>query len=158
MASKLNSMRVLEQHKIPYEVLEYDPTTRDAEEVAELIGAPYFMVYKTLIVQATDAPDKPYIVMLASEDRLDLKKLAKALGIKKMQLASHDDAESMTGLQVGGISPLALMSKSWKVILDNSATELQHIIISAGQKGTQLRIPVTPLIGLLRARLVDVKE
>lgn len=158
MAKKLNSMRVLEQHKIPYEVLEYPDTIRDAEEVAESLGVPYFSVYKTLVVQAVDDPTqkKPYLVMLASETQLDLKKMAAAVGVKKVKMAAHKDAEALTGLKVGGISALALMQKQWAVYLDSAATELQHIVISAGQRGYQLRVPVVPLMSLLRPKLVDV--
>jgi Cys-tRNA(Pro)/Cys-tRNA(Cys) deacylase len=158
MAKKLNSMRVLEQNDIQYEVYEYDPITRDAEEVAEMIGMPYFMVYKTLIVEAVDRPDikKPYIALVSSDSSLDLKKLAAAVGVKKVKLASHDDAEAMTGLQVGGISPLALTAKQWPVYLDRSATEGQHIIISAGERGLQVKVPVTPVVNLLRARLAEI--
>ena len=160
MADKLNSMRILEQHKIPYVVFEYPDTIKDAEEVAEAIGAPYFSVYKTLIVEVVKDPSqtKPFVVMLASERQLNLKKMAKAARVKKVSLVSHKDAEALTGLQVGGISALALMDKTWKVFLDREATELQHIIISAGQRGTQLRVPVTPLVNLLRTRIVDVSE
>lgn len=160
MSQKLNSMRVLEQHKIPYEALEYPDTIHDAEEVAEVLGIPYHTVFKTLVVQAVDNPQqtKPYLVMVPSERRLDLKKMALAAGVKKVKMAAHKDAESLTGLKVGGISALTLTAKSWQVFLDQSATELQHIVISAGQRGTQLRVPVTPLISLLRVRLADVSS
>jgi Cys-tRNA(Pro)/Cys-tRNA(Cys) deacylase len=157
MADKLNSMRILEQHKVPYEVLTYPDTIHDAEEVAEILGVPYFTVYKTLVVQAENPTQpKPYLVMVASENRLDLKKMAIAAGVKKVKMAAHKDAEAMTGLKVGGISALALMQKGWQVYLDQPATQLQHIVISAGQRGTQLRVPVVPLVNLLRVRIAEV--
>jgi Cys-tRNA(Pro)/Cys-tRNA(Cys) deacylase len=157
MADKLNSMRILEQHKVPYEVLTYPDTIHDAEEVAEILGVPYFTVYKTLVVQAENPTQpKPYLVLVASENRLDLKKMAVAAGVKKVKMAAHKDAEAMTGLKVGGISALALMQKGWQVYLDQPATQLQHIVISAGQRGTQLRVPVVPLVNLLRVRIAEV--
>lgn len=158
MASKLNSMRVLEQHNIPYEVYEYPDTIRDATEVSEVLGFPYYVLYKTLVVQAVDHPidKKPYLVMIPSDRQLDLKLMALAAGVKKVRMASHHDAEQLTGLKVGGISALALMQKQWQVYLEQSAAQLQHIVISAGQRGMQIRVPVTPLISLLRCRLVDV--
>lgn len=154
---KLNSMRLLEQHKIPYEVLEYAPTTRIADEVAELIGAPEFMVYKTLVVQSVET-HKPALVLLASDRELDLKRMAVAMGEKKVKMATHADAEKLTGLQVGGISALMLTHKNWPVYLDQPATELQNIIISAGQKGLQIRLPVSALVAVVRARLVEVSR
>lgn len=154
---KLNSMRILEQHKIPYEVFEYDTATRDAEAVAELLGTPEFMVYKTLIVQSV-ATETPSVIMLASHCQLDLKRMAKAMGEKKIKMAAHADAEKLTGLQVGGISALMLMDKNWTIYIDKAATELQHIFISAGQRGFQLRVPTMALMNLLRVKVVDVGQ
>lgn len=156
-SKKLNSMRLLEANSIPYEVLEYDASIKDAELVAESLGIPEFMVYKTLIVYSV-ATETPMIVILASENQLDLKKIATAAGEKKVKMMKHADAEKATNLQVGGISALMLMDKNWQVYIDSPATQLQHIVISAGQRGLQLRIPVTPLLSLLKARIADVSE
>lgn len=157
MTQKLNSMRLLDQHKIPYEALEYPDTIKDAEEVAEALGIPYFMVYKTLVVQPDDG-GKPLLAIIPSENKLDLKKLALAAGTKKVRMAAHKDAESLTGLKVGGISALALRDKNWQVYLDQSATALEHIVMSAGQRGTQIRVPTTPILSLLRVRLADISS
>jgi Cys-tRNA(Pro)/Cys-tRNA(Cys) deacylase len=154
MTPKLNSMRLLESKGIPYEVLTYEPTTRNAEEVAELIGLPPFMVFKTLVVQSVET-NKPLLVLLPSDCQLDLKRMAASAGEKKVRLATHADAEAITGLQVGGISPLMLTDKNCKVYVDKSASALQNIVISAGQRGVQLRVPTVPLLALLRARIVD---
>lgn len=155
---KLNSMRLLETHNIPYEVISYPDSVRDAEEVAETIGVPAFMVYKTLVVQSAsgDTSARPFLALIASERMLDLKRMAAAAGEKKVRMTAHADAERLTGLKVGGISPLALMHKNWAVYLDRPASELQHIVISAGQRGTQLRVPTTGLIQVTRARLAEI--
>lgn len=155
MASKLNSMRLLEKHNIPYEALTYPDSIKDAEEVAEALGIPYHMVYKTLVIQA-DGEKKPILAMIASDRRLDLKKAARAANFKKVYMAAHKDAESLTGLKVGGISGLALTQKNWTVLLDAPATELEHIVLSAGQRGTQLRVGVMSLMQVLRARTADI--
>lgn len=152
---KLNSMRLLEANDIPYQAFEYDTGFHDAMEVAEMIGAPEFAVYKTLIVESANSSDV-YVVMVASDRELDLKKVASAVGEKKVKMAKQSDAEKMTGLQVGGISPLMLMDKNWIIVLDSPATQLQNIYISAGQRGMQLGVPVTPLMNLLKARIADV--
>jgi Cys-tRNA(Pro)/Cys-tRNA(Cys) deacylase len=154
---KLNSMRFLEKHNVPYEVLEYEADTRDAEEVAERVGMPEYMVYKTLVVQSV-ATLKPMLVMIASDRHLDLKRMATAAGEKKVQMAAHVDAEKMTGLKVGGISALMLTDKNWPVYLDQPASQLQNICISAGQRGLQLRVPVMMLMQVLRARLAEVSR
>ena len=101
---KLNSMRLLEQHKIPYEAIPYPTDIRDAEQVAEAIGIPYHLVYKTLVASSVKVGSKPFLAVIPSERQLDLKKAASAVGEKKVQMVSQNEAESQTGLQVGGIS------------------------------------------------------
>lgn len=157
MTVKLNSMRILEQHKIPYEVTTFPDTMRDAEEIAEVLGIPPFMVFKTLVVEAAAVPgSKPFLAMIPADKTLDLKKMAAAAGFKKVALAAHKDAERLTGLQVGGISALALMQKNWTIYIDSSAAQLEHILMSAGQRGVDLRVPTLALIRLLRAKLADI--
>lgn len=157
MTTKLNSMRLLEANDIPYDVLEYDASVKDAESVAEMVGVPEFMVFKTLVAHPADSKT-PVLVIIPADTQLDLKALAKVAGEKKMKMASQSDAEKWTGLQVGGISPLMLMDKNWTIYLDNSASELQNIVISAGQRGLQLRVPVNGLLNMLRPRLVDISR
>lgn len=157
MAAKLNAMRLLEQHNIPYEAITYGDadTFHSAEEVAEMLGAPPHIVYKTLVVEPAGG-GKPALALVASDRSLDLKKLAAAMGVKKVSMAAHKDAERLTGLKAGGISPLALTHKSWAVYLDQPAAELEHVILSAGQRGTQVRVPTAALIALLRARVAEI--
>jgi Cys-tRNA(Pro)/Cys-tRNA(Cys) deacylase len=155
MAPKLNSMRLLERHDIPYEVIEYPDTIKDAEAVAEAIGAPPHMVYKTLVVERA-GEKKLILVMLACDRRLDLKRMATAAGVKKCSMAAHKDAERLTGLKVGGISALALTHKTWDVYLDQPATELEHLIISAGQRGMQIRLSTSGLMQVVGAKIVEV--
>lgn len=155
MANKLNSMRLLEQHNIPYEVVEFDDSMRDAEEIAEVLGIPPFLVFKTLVVEP-DGGGKPILCIIPANTHLDLKKVAALAGEKKVRMAAHRDAEALTGLKVGGISALALTQKNWKVYLDHSASQHQHILVSAGQRGVDVRVPTLALINLLRARVGDL--
>ena len=157
MKNKLNSMRLLEQHKVPYELVEFSDELRDAEEIAEVLGMPPYLVYKTLVVEP-ESGNKPYLVMIAADRRLNLKRLAQAAGVKKVRMAAHKDAEAMTGLKVGGISALALTHKNGTVFLDKPATEMEHILVSGGQRGVDLRVPVNGLIAITRARIADVSD
>lgn len=154
---KLNSMRLLESRAIPYETRHYDPQIRDAEAVARAVGLPAREVFKTLVVERP-AKKKPVLVMLPCDCSLNMKRLAKALGEKKVALAPHAAAERLTGLKVGGISPLALMQKSWDVFLDSRGAFTTHVVISAGQRGSQLRLETMALIDLLNCRIVDVAD
>jgi Cys-tRNA(Pro)/Cys-tRNA(Cys) deacylase len=96
--------------------------------------------------------------MIAANRHLNLKRLAQAAGVKKVRMAAHKDAEALTGLKVGGIGALALTHKNWTVFLDKPATEMQHILVSGGQCGVDLRVPVNALISLTRARIADISD
>jgi Cys-tRNA(Pro)/Cys-tRNA(Cys) deacylase len=157
VAKKLNSMRLLEQNDIPYETLTYDAEQfHSADEVADMLGVPYHLVYKTLVVESAKRTTKPWLAIVPADHSLDLKKMAAAAGEKKVQLVSHADAERQTGLQVGGISALALMHKNWAVYLDARASDYEHILMSGGERGTQLRVPVSGFIQLVGAKLADI--
>lgn len=155
--NKFNSMRLLESHNIPYQALSYDDNIHDAAEVAVALGVPVQQVYKTLVVERV-AGGKPMLVMIAADRPLDLKKFAAAVGEKKVSMASHADAERLTGLKVGGIGALALVHKNWSVYLDKPAAALEKICVSAGQRGTNLRVPVQDLIRVLKAIVVEATE
>jgi Cys-tRNA(Pro)/Cys-tRNA(Cys) deacylase len=159
MAGKLNSMRVLEARKIPYVAMEYDASREfhSAMDAAELIGAPMEAVYKTLVV-LRDPPKsgKPLLVLIASHREVDFKSLAKSLGSakQKLRMATQREAESLTGLQVGGISALALLNRGFEIALDEPAAALDQIHISAGQRGVDLRLAVKDLVAVTGAKMV----
>lgn len=156
MATKLNSMRVLESNKVTYEAREYEPNIHDAVEAAAAMGVPADQVYKTLVVERTNG--KPVLVMIPADHQLDLKKFAVAIGEKKIGMAAHADAEKLTGLKVGGIGALALVHKHWDVYLDQSAKAHEQICVSAGQRGINLQVPVADLVRVLSARWVDASR
>jgi Cys-tRNA(Pro)/Cys-tRNA(Cys) deacylase len=152
---KLNSMRLLETNNIEYGVKTYDgETADDAVEVVRLIGVEPAEVFKTLVVERVGG-GKPMLVMIPANRHLDLKKFAASIGQKKVVMASHTDAEKATGLKVGGIGALALVHKNWDVFVDRSGDELTHICVSAGQRGINLRVPVKPLLQVLKAKVVE---
>lgn len=151
---KLNSMRVLEQHRIPYEVFEFSPDIHSAVEVAEAVGVLPDSVFKTLVT--LNSSGKPALAIIPGPASLNLKALAASLGEKKLVMAAHADAERLTGLKVGGISPLALLQKRWPVVLDSQATIYEAILISAGQRGINLRIGVDGLTTLLAPTIADI--
>ena len=74
--------------------------------------------------------------------------MAKALGEKKLYLPTEHEAEQITGLQAGGISPLALLNKGFQVVLDSSAENYPEIHISGGRRGLNIRLPVDALVKL----------
>ena len=143
-------MLVLEGKKIPYEVVAYPNSERDAEKIAAFLGVPADQLFKTLVV--TRSPAKPLLVMLPANGQLDLKKLAAFVSEKKLKMAAHQEAEQLTGLQVGGISPLALLNKRFTMLIDESVGRHEWIYISAGQRGINLKLPTAALVKLTNAR------
>ncbi|NDJ54511.1 MAG: aminoacyl-tRNA deacylase [Chloroflexi bacterium] len=153
---KTLAMRLLDAEKIEHEVLLFSADIHDAEEVARVLGVPPEQVYKTLVALA-DSPDhNQMLVMLAANRQLDLKKLAAQIGVKKAQLASHKEAEALTGLKVGGISALALLNKGFVIFIDQAATEIDTILVSAGQRGLDVRLSVADLLSVTGAVPIDV--
>lgn len=152
MIEKTLAMKLLEGKKVAYQAVTYPSSETDAVLVAEALGVPASQVFKTLVVLRP--PAKPMLVMVPADRELDLKKLASEVGEKKVKMATHREAELLTGLEVGGISALALLNRGFSVFIDASAKTSDEIYVSAGQKGINLRLSVEDLVKLTRARYV----
>ena len=152
---KTNSMRLLDARRVAYKAKVYDPAREfhSAEDAAQLIDAPLDTVYKTLVV-LRESKGKSLLVMIPARRQIDLKLLAKEIGEKRLRMATHTEAEELTGLQVGGISALALLNRGFEVILDTSAHALEAIHVSAGVRGIDLELRVKDLIAVTRAKVV----
>jgi Cys-tRNA(Pro)/Cys-tRNA(Cys) deacylase len=155
-SDKTNAMRALEQRRIPYTTHTFSPDIHSADGVAAVLGVPASMVYKTLVVVRPYG--RPILVMVAGDRELDLRLLARSLGEKSLEMATHRQAEALTGLLVGGISALALLNKAFDVFIDRPALELDQVLVSAGQRGINLRLRVTDLIKVTGARPVEASR
>ena len=158
MAFANNVTRLLDGHNIRYTIhtYDYEAGVRSATEVAAAIGLPAERVFKTLVALPDQPTRKPLLVVIPGPNTLDLKALAKAVGMKKIKMASHAQAETLTGLQTGGISPLALPNRGFQIFLASQAQAYDSIAVSAGQRGVNLEIQVDDLLKLTKANLVDL--
>jgi len=150
---KNNVLRLLEARKVAYQAFSYSEEIHSAEEAAEAMGVPPEQVYKTLVVLRERG--RPLLVMVPGGRQLDLRLLARALGEKKLRMATQREAEELTGLLVGGISALALLNKGFQVCIDASARRHEQVHVSAGQRGLNVRLSVADLIRLTGARVVE---
>ena len=150
-----NITRMLDARKIKYTAYELPEIKVGAEQAAEIIGVPAGQVYKTIVAIRTD-PGKPILAVVPGDRELNLKMAAKAVGEKKLKVATHQQAEELTGLQTGGISPLALINKGFQILIDRSALSHENIFISGGQRGINLSIDPKDLIKLTNARTADL--
>lgn len=158
MPVRNNVTRLLDQRRVWYQPVEYDPTAfHSATEVAAMVGAPPEQVFKTIVVLREERGKRPLLVIVPGDGEVDLKRLAAGLGEKKLRVATQREAESLTKLQVGGISALALINRGYDVVLDRSAERYaeEGIYVSGGQRGLNVRIKPADLATLTGARLLD---
>jgi Cys-tRNA(Pro)/Cys-tRNA(Cys) deacylase len=152
-----NVTRLLDSRKIAYTAYELPIEKHGALETAQLLNVEPASVFKTIVI-TRDKPKKPLLVVVPGPSSVDLKLLASALGEKKVYLPTEREAEQLTGLQAGGISPLALLNKGFQVVLDISAQKFTAIHISGGQRGLNIKLPVSDLIKLTNARIAIVTK
>src|SRR5690349_18147367 len=152
-----NITRFLDSQKVHYFAFETPAEKLGARETAEFLRVPLAQVFKTIVV-TRDKPKKPILVVIPGVNIVDLKPLAAFLGEKKVHLPTEREAEQLTGLQAGGISPLALINKGFQVVQDSSAQGYSEVRSSARQRGLNIKLPVTDPIRLTRARLPTVSK
>lgn len=152
-----NITRLLEARKIPYTAYELPTEKLGALETASLLDVDPVSVFKTIVV-TRENPRKPLLVVVPGNATVDLKLLAFALGEKKVYLPTEREAEQLTGLQAGGISPLALINKGFQVVIDSAVNGFSEIHISGGQRGLNIKLSVADLVSLTKARMETVSK
>ena len=152
-----NVTRLLDSRKIKYTTYELPAEKLGALETARLLDLDPAAVFKTIVV-TRDRPRKPLLAVVPGTSSVDLKLLAAALGEKKVYLSTEREAEELTGLPAGGISPLALINKGFQVVIDSSAQSFAEIHVSGGQRGLNIKLPVADLAKLTNARFAKVSR
>jgi Cys-tRNA(Pro)/Cys-tRNA(Cys) deacylase len=150
MPIKNNVTRLLDQRKIKYQVFELPKEKLGAEATAELLGQPLELIYKTIVIKR-EGRGKPLLAVVPGTGEVDLKALARVVGEKKVYLTTQVEAEGLTSLQAGGISPLALLNRGFQVVIDDSAQSHPAIFVSGGQRGMNIRLSAGDLIELTGA-------
>lgn len=150
-----NVTRLLDSRHISFEAFELPEEKLGAMEAAQFMGVAPDLVYKTIVV-VREGKGKPILAVVPGTKEVDLKLVAKVVGEKKVILPTERQAESLTGLQAGGISPLALLNRGFQILLDSSSGSHSEIYISGGQRGLNIRLPVADLVSLTNAKVVDI--
>lgn len=150
-----NVTRLLNSRKIKYEVFELPREKLAAEQVARLMNAAPEIVFKSIVI-IRRGPGKPILAVVPGNQDVDLKKLAKAVGEKKVSPATQKEAEQLTKLQTGGISPLALINRGFEILIHKSILDQDLIHISGGERGLNIRIASGDLVKLVYARVADI--
>lgn len=152
---KTNVMRILEKEKVSFESYEY-PHGKEAVDgvtVARLLSQDPKTVFKTLVT--SDGKKDYYVFVIPVEKELDLKKAARAVEVKSLEMIPVKDIQRVTGYVRGGCSPIG-MKKLYKTVFHESASECEVISVSAGKIGYQVRMNPSVLATLAAATIADV--
>jgi len=150
---KTNVMRILDQKKIVYTPHDYDSGTTDGMSVAALTGRDPGHVFKTLVTEGASKRNYVFVIPVCRE--LDLKKAAKAVGEKSVEMVKSKELLGLTGYIHGGCSPIG-MKKFFKTTVHETAILYDTIIFSGGKIGYQIELPLADLQQVIELATADV--
>ena len=151
---KTNAMRFLDKNKIEYTVQTYEcEEFIDGIHTAEKLGQPLEETFKTLVAHGKSGNYYCFLLPVALE--LDLKKAAKSVGEKSVELLHVKDITKVTGYVRGGCTPIG-MKKQFMTVIHNSAEALPLFYISGGRLGTQIRLSPAELVKAIRGKFEDI--
>lgn len=152
---KTNVMRMLDKAKIDYKAYTYDHEDGkiDGVSVAHKLGEDVKSVFKTIVTRGASRTN--YVFVLPVAEELDLKKAAKTVGEKSVQLIHVDEINKLTGYIRGGCSPVG-MKKHFHTVFDASVNDLARVIVSGGKIGTQIETAPAELLKLVRAETASI--
>ena len=155
MATKTNAVRLVEQAKISCteSFYEYDEKDLNGNHAAAAIGMPPEQVFKTLVARGEKTGINVFCIPVCCE--LDLKKAAKAVGDKNMEMVPVKELLGLTGYIRGGCSPVG-MKKKYPTFFDETCILWDKIAVSAGARGHQMIVPPEDLVNLTNAKCVDI--
>lgn len=152
---KTNVMRLLEQAGIPYTPHWYDPNETLGTAVAALLGQKPECVFKTLVTEAGTGTHFVFVIPVA--ESLDLKKAARAAGVKAIAMLPQKELLPLTGYVHGGCSPVG-MKKPFPTFFDETALLADAFFCSAGRVGAQIQADAQALAGYIGAAFADLTE
>lgn len=151
---KTNVMRILDQRKINYNSYDYTETNAvSGMEVATSLNEDPNKVFKTLVTVAKSKINYVFVVPVNKE--LDLKKAAKAVGEKSIEMIKSKELLPLTGYIHGGCSPIG-MKKQFKTVIDKSVTNFETFIFSGGKIGYQVEVTLDDLKKVINYSLEDI--
>jgi len=152
---KTNAIRILESNKIDFQLYNYEFSLADidAVSVARKISADPESVFKTLIARSMN--NDLFVFVIPGNETLNLRKAAKVSGVKKIEMIKEKELLPLTGYIKGGCTPVGL-KKPLPIFIDESAELFEEIFISAGVRGTQMKLDPMELVKLVNAKIEDL--
>lgn len=156
MEEKTNVMRILEQKKIKYNSYSYVSTQAiSGMEVATALNQDPNCVFKTLVTVGTSRSN--YVFLVPVNKELNLKKAAKSVNEKKVEMIKSKELLPLTGYIHGGCSPIG-MKKQFKTVINSTAQNFEKIIFSAGKIGYQVEMSLENLQKVINFTLADIVD
>ena len=151
---KTNAMRILDKNKVAYRVNLYEcEEFIDGVHIADMLGQEYARSFKTLVMVGKSK--QYYVFAIPIDKEVDMKKAAKVVGEKSLEMVHVKDINQVTGYIRGGCTPIG-MKKNYPTILHESARGFSEIIISGGKLGTQIFLAPDDLLKVTRGSYADV--
>ena len=153
--TKTNAMRLLDQAKVPYELQTYpfDEADLSGLHAAEALGMPPAQIFKTLVTRGERQGIQVFCIPV--DANLDLKKAARAVNEKSVEMLKQKDLLPLTGYVHGGCSPIG-MKKQFPTVVDQTAAGFPTIIFSAGMIGYQVELPLPALKTVIPLTTADI--
>lgn len=146
------NFKLLEEKKIKFQIRKYPVELRDTTLVAKFIKVPADKLFKSLVIVENNI--KPLLVMIPSNTYLNLKELEIKLDVQNLKLSTKLQAEKITGMQAGGISPLGLLDKNIPTYITEHIMHHDSIVFSAGQRGVTIQLSVVSLLAITKAHIL----
>lgn len=151
---KTNAMRILDKNKVTYRINLYEcEDFIDGIHIADQLGQEYAMSFKTLVMVGKSR--QYYVFALPVDKEVDMKKAAKAVGEKSLEMVHVKDINQVTGYIRGGCTPIG-MKKNYPTVVHESAQNFDEIIISGGRLGTQIFLSPKDLVKVTRGSFADI--
>jgi len=151
-----HAIRTLDELGIPYQVMMHAHKAKNVEEAAAERGVPICQIVKTLLARR---PDRRHIIALVRGDQqLSLKKLARLVGVKVVEMAPPEDVPRITGYQIGAVAPLGLRRGDLPIYVDQHIVTEQRVSVSAGRHDAGLDLDSADLIRAVHGQVADITE
>ena len=152
--NKTNAMRILDRNKVAYRVKTYEcDEFIDGVHIADMNGDPYDQSFKTLVTVGKTG--NYYVFVIPIDCEIDMKKAAREVGEKSIEMLPVKDIQAVTGYIRGGCTPLG-MKKLYPTVIQESAKQFEEIIISGGKLGVQILLNPLDLAKVVNGKFSDI--
>ncbi len=152
-----NVTRFLSAKKVNFESFELPKEKLGALKTADILGVNPETVFKSIVILRT-GKGKPILAIVPGTHEADLKNIAKVVDEKKVLIPTQAEAEKLTGLQAGGISPFALINKGFQFLLAEESRQFEKIYLSGGQRGLSIYLAVEDIVQLIHPKVDKISH